>query len=128
MLLRFVDPVDPEQPFEGEGVYDPAVPFVVRITIPSPCGRTHVTYTYDREFLRRGLSGPVGLGEVLAGPAADPHYTALTFAARTSRQMTLLVQYDDLADFLAQTYECAPADTEWDIDLLVARLLKRTDS
>jgi hypothetical protein len=100
--------------------YDTRNPFGAQIRFPA------VAWTVARDLLDGGLLGPSGLGDVRIRPLpGDQDRTLVEFASPTGHAL-FAVRTTVLADFLWQTYEAVPPETEltWvDLDGAVSGLL-----
>jgi hypothetical protein len=100
--------------------YDTRNPFGAQIRFPA------VAWTVARDVLDGGLLGPSGIGDVHIRPLpGDPDQTLVEFASPTGHAL-FAARTSVLADFLWQTYEAVPPDTEltWvDLDEALSGLL-----
>jgi hypothetical protein len=103
--------------------YDTRSPFGAQIRFPA------VAWTVARDLIDGGLLGPSGLGDVRIRPLpGDPEHTLLEFASPTGHAL-FAARTTVLADFLWQTYEAVPPDTEdawFDLDRALSGLLGDT--
>jgi sporulation and cell division protein SsgA len=105
--------------------YDTRNPFGAQIRISTGAGYT-VDWTVARDVLDGGLTGDSGLGDVRVRPKPDsPDRTLVELRSPTGHALFALPT-SVLADFVWQTYETVPPDTEdaWmDLNLAVSGLL-----
>ena len=94
--------------------YDPADPYAVTATFPT--SGEPVVWTFARDLLSRGLSGPVGDGDVRVWPSRDISGKAIVNIELTTSSGGLVAQARsrDINRFLSHSLFAVPAGTESD--------------
>ena len=110
--------------------YDPADPFAVTATFVTVEG--DVVWTFARDLLARGLSGPAGEGDVHIWPCVDAEGGATVIIELCSPDGELVAQARtcDVYPFLSRSLAAVPAGTEADridLDQLIDQLLQPTE-
>ena len=110
--------------------YDPADPFAVTATFVTVEG--DVVWTFARDLLARGLSGPAGEGDVHIWPSVDAEGAATVILELCSPSGELVAQArtHDIYQFLGRSLAAVPAGTETDridLDRLIDQLLQPTE-
>lgn len=92
--------------------YDPSDPYAVQVVFLTDSGR--VVWVFARDLLLRGISEPVGEGDVQVFPSVDPDGRgAVLLALRSpSGQALVRAQARDVVDFLARTTRLVWPGTE----------------
>lgn len=101
-------------------------PYAVTMTFLTEDG--DLTWTFARDLLATGASGPTGDGDVRVAPALGADGRALIDIELTSPDGHLVLQArtDEVGAFVGRSYDTVAAgqeSTHVDIDRLVARLL-----
>ena len=107
--------------------YSPVDPFAVTATFPTATG--DVVWTFARDLLADGLSGPAGEGDVHIWPSLDASGRTTVIIELCTRDGELVAQAvsQDIAQFLSSSFAVVPAGMEsdrMDVDQLIARLLE----
>ena len=127
LALLCVDPVGTLTTVNAALGYDPADPFAVTLTFVTVGG--DVVWTFARDLLARGLSGPAGEGDVHIWPCVDADGGATVIIELCSPDGELVAQAGtrDIYQFLGRSLAAVPAGTETDgidLDQLIDRLLQ----
>ncbi|MBD8869793.1 SsgA family sporulation/cell division regulator [Nocardioides sp. MJB4] len=106
--------------------YCPDDPYAVTATFKSPGG--DVLWTFARDLLARGLTDPVGDGDVHVWPCLDTSGRAVVIVELHSPEGELLVQGSthEITRFVNRTLALVPAGLESDrvdVDQLIDQLL-----
>jgi Streptomyces sporulation and cell division protein, SsgA len=130
LVLQCVDPVGTLTTVNAVLGYDPADPFAVTATFVTVEG--DVVWTFARDLLARGLSGPAGEGDVHIWPCLDAQGNATVIIELCSPDGELVAQARtlDVYPFLNRTLAAVPAGTETvriDLDQLIDQLLQPTE-
>ena len=130
LALLCVDPVGTLTTVDAALGYDPADPFAVTVTFVTVEG--DVVWTFARDLLARGLSGPAGLGDVHIWPCVDADGGATVIIELCSPDGELVAQAGtrDIYQFLGRSLAAVPAGTETDgidLDQLIDQLLQPTE-
>ena len=130
LALLCVDPVGTLTTVEAALGYDPADPFAVTITFVTVEG--DVVWTFARDLLARGLTGPAGEGDVHIWPCVDADGGATVIIELCSPDGELVAQAGtrDVYQFLGRSLAAVPAGTETDridLDQLIDQLLQPTE-
>jgi hypothetical protein len=109
--------------------YDPADPFAVTATFVT--GEGDVVWTFARDLLAGGLTGPAGVGDVHLWPSVDAEGGATVIIELCSPDGELVAQArtHDIYGFLSRCLAAVPAGTEadrLDLDQLIDQLLQPT--
>jgi hypothetical protein len=64
--------------------YAPSDPYAVSVVFPSGPEAMTVTWTFDRQLLRDGITGHAGVGDVQIWPSDDPRQPMATFVELTA--------------------------------------------
>jgi hypothetical protein len=113
-----------EADLQAELRYDPADPFAVSLAIGTECGEP-VVWTFARELLSAGISGPVGEGDITIEPHADGE-RQLQITLATDCLATMVAPADRVLEFLVETFALVPTGAELDrvdLDAEIAALL-----
>ncbi|GAA3777245.1 spore wall synthesis regulator SsgD [Streptomyces chiangmaiensis] len=107
--------------------YDRRDPFAVRMTFPAPATLegVEVCWTFARELLRAGLTGPEGHGDVRVRPYGYDR-TVLEFHAPEGTAV-VHIHSTDVRHFLKRTTELVPTGREHlqlDLDHDLAELMR----
>lgn len=110
---------------EAELCYVPADPYAVTVRFSS--GGQTVPWTFARDLLARGRSGPAGVGDVQARPDVDRDGFAVTVLELQSQEgmFTARARTSEVGAFLARTFEAVPDGAESgqvDVDAAIAAL------
>ena len=130
LALQCVDPVGTLSTVNAALGYDPADPFAVTTTFVTIEG--DVVWTFARDLLARGLSGPAGEGDVHIWPSVDAEGCATVILELCSPDGELVAQARtrDIYQFLGRSLAAVAAGTETeriDIDQLIDQLLQPTE-
>ena len=101
-------------------------PYAVTMTFIT--GEGNLTWTFGRDLLSRGMSHPVGDGDVRVSPAVDHAGRAIVHIELSSPDghLVLAARTAELDAFVARTLALVPAGEEeqhLDVDLLIAQML-----
>ena len=101
-------------------------PFAVTITFLTPEG--DLPWTFSRELLLRGLTAPIGDGDVHVCPSINDRGRAVVIIELSSPDghLVLLARAGDIHDFIARTSALVAPGTEsdfFDADLLISQVL-----
>src|SRR5690349_4847278 len=115
MSMEFVDDQGMSSPLDAEFEYNPADPFAVSILFkgePAP-----VRWTFARELLIEGFSGPTGGGDVQVWPCLSPDGSAVVILELISPSGEVLIQVNSrgLSGFLQQMTASVPQGAESDL-------------
>jgi hypothetical protein len=113
LVLELVGP-DGTTPMVAELRYDPADPYAVEMAFLK--GSVEVVWVFARDLLMRGLSEPVGEGDVQVFPSIDDDGRAVVEIALRAPTGEALVEgrVRDVLEFLAQTLRVVWPGTERD--------------
>jgi hypothetical protein len=129
LVLQCLDPWGRSLDLPASFGYDPADPWAVWITFRGPTGG--VRWFVARELLLRGITDPVGEGDVQLWPSIDDDgraAVAMELCSPGGRLVTLLLT-NELYRFLTRTLAVVPLGTESiDLDRLVAAITGRSQS
>ena len=130
LALLCVDPVGTLTTVDAALGYDPADPFAVTVTFVTVEG--DVVWTFARDLLARGLTGPAGEGDVHIWPCVDADGGATVIIELCSPDGELVAQARtrDIYQFLGRSLAAVPAGTETDridLDQLIDQLLQPTE-
>lgn len=120
--LRLVVPGDASLPVPALVRYEVADPYAVHVAFQT--GRDEVVeWTFARQLLTDGVSGPVGEGDVQVWPAHEDGraVVCLTLSSPSGRALFEVPQ-GELVDFLTRTYAAVPSGAESDFVDLEAEL------
>ena len=131
LALQCVDAVGTLTTVDAALGYDPADPFAVTVTFVTVEG--DVVWTFARDLLARGLSGPAGQGDVHIWPCLDAEGCATVIIELCSPDGELVAQARtrDIYQFLGRSLAAVPAGTETDridLDQLIDQLLQPTET
>ncbi|MFD3540988.1 SsgA family sporulation/cell division regulator [Streptomyces sp. NPDC058662] len=109
--------------------YERSDPFAIRMTFPAPATLegVAVSWTFARELLESGLSGPAGHGDVRVRPY-DGDRTTIEFHAPEGVAIVLLLTAE-LQRFLERAASVVPPGMEHlylDVDQSLAQLMRDT--
>src|SRR5262245_32481968 len=107
--------------------YDPRDPYAATATFVTSEG--DVVWTFARELLSRGLTAPIGEGDVHVWPCLDAKGRAVVIIELSSPDGELVAQAktQDVYRFVSRTLAAVPAGTEsdhMDLDQLVDMLVR----
>jgi sporulation and cell division protein SsgA len=113
LVLELVGP-DGTTPMVSELRYDPSDPYAVEMAFLK--GDVEVAWVFARDLLMRGLSEPVGDGDVQVFPSIDDDGRAVVEIALRAPTGEALVEgrVRDVLEFLAQTLRVVWPGTERD--------------
>lgn len=113
LVLELVGP-DGTTPMVAELRYDPSDPYAVEMAFLK--GGVEVVWVFARDLLIRGLSEPVGHGDVQVFPSIDDDGRAVVEIALRAPTGEALVEgrVRDVLEFLAQTLRAVWPGTERD--------------
>ena len=102
-------------------------PYAVTMTFIT--GDGNLTWTFGRDLLARGMTSPVGEGDVRVAPAVDDAGRAVVQIELSSPDghLVLEARTAELDDFVSRTLALVPAGQEQvhlDMDLLIAQMLE----
>lgn len=110
---------------QAELRYDPADPLAVSLALGVEYGEP-VVWTFARDLLAEGLTGPAGLGDITLEPARDLAGPELRITLATDCLATMTAPRDPIVAFLIESYAAVPSGTEMehvDFDAELASLL-----
>jgi hypothetical protein len=111
-----VEMVGPDGPLQAEAElrYDPADPYAVTVAFLQ--GRGEVVWLFGRDLLIRGVSEPVGEGDVRVFPSldADGHAVIALVLRAPTGQALVTARAEDVLGFLACTTRAVWPGTEGD--------------
>jgi hypothetical protein len=121
--LRLVVPGSPALPVLAGVRYDAADPYAVHVSFHTgPDGET-VEWSFARQLLTDGVSGPVGEGDVRVWPTTIAGRPAVCLALSSpSGQAMFEVGQAELVEFLTRSYAAVPTGSESDFVDLDAEL------
>jgi Streptomyces sporulation and cell division protein, SsgA len=128
--LRLIAPGDEGLRLTATLRYQPSDPYAVEATFRA--GDEAISWVLGRDLLSEGLTRESGEGDVRVWPTTDvlerndPRQVVLLQLSSPDGRALLAAPADDVAAFLAETYEVVPPGTEGDhidIDGVVERLL-----
>ena len=129
LQLRLVVPGSAALPVRAGLRYDVADPYAVQVafyTGGSPDGEV-VEWTFARQLLTDGVSGPVGEGDVQVWPSTSAGTPVVCLSLSSPSGKALFeVPLQELVGFLGQTYVAVPTGQESehvDVDAELALLL-----
>ena len=106
--------------------YEPSDPLAVSLVIGIGCSEP-VVWTFARDLLQAGISGPAGEGDITIEPADDGiSQRALRITLATDCLATMLMSRDRAVEFLVETYSIVASGCELDhvdLDAEIAALL-----
>ncbi|MCU1689620.1 MAG: sporulation and cell division protein SsgA [Pseudonocardiales bacterium] len=111
--------------------YSPSDPYAVSVVFPAGPAASAVTWTFDRELMRLGITRQTGLGDVQIWPAPDADDAGTTYVELTAPggRALLSAPTTALVAFLDATAAAVPFGTEAefiDMDAELEALLGRT--
>ncbi len=114
LALQCVDAVGTLTTVDAALGYDPADPFAVTVTFVTAEG--DVVWTFARDLLARGLTGPAGVGDVHIWPCLDAEGAATVIIELCSPDGELVAQARtrDIYQFLSRSLAAVPAGAETD--------------
>jgi hypothetical protein len=127
--LRLVVPGASAMPVRAGLRYDVRDPYAVQVSFYTGGGPDGdvVEWTFARQLLTDGVSGPVGEGDVQVWPSNDSGSSVVCLALSSPSGKALFeVPLKGLVDFLSQTYVAVPTGQESsyvDVDAELALLL-----
>ncbi len=103
-------------PLAAELRYDPADPYAVMMAFHHGPGADEVVWLFGRDLLLRGVSEPVGNGDVKVFPGVDDEGRAVVAIALRAPGGQALVEgrARDVLEFLARTAQAVWPGTEQD--------------
>lgn len=130
LLLRCVDPTAGHREVRAGFTYDPSDPYAVSVTVPDADG--DLRWTMCRSLLCRGLTDPVGEGDVQLWPSTDMAGSGVVVMDLWSpaRHLVAEVSTRELYRFLTRTLAVVPLGSEHqhlDVDALIGELLSETE-
>ena len=110
--------------------YDPADPYAVWVTVPSAGGDTR--WAVCRTLLSRGLTDPVGEGDVQLWPSTDGAGSGVVVMDLWSYDVHVVAEAStrELYRFLTRTLAAVPFGSEqehFDVDGLIDELLSQAE-
>lgn len=131
LQLRLVVPGATALPVRAGMRYDAGDPYAVQVafhTGPADGGDSDVVeWTFARQLLTDGVSGPVGEGDVQVWPSSSAGASVVCLALSSPSGKALFeIPLADLIDFLGRTYSAVPTGGESahvDVDAELALLL-----
>lgn len=129
--LRWVGRRGRYEPVRAGFAYDPWDPYAVWVSLPA--GEVETRWAMCRSLLSRGLTDPVGEGDVQLWPSTDETGGGIVVMDLWSHAMHVVAEVPtrDLYRFLTRTLATVPFGTEHqhlDVDGLIADLLAGSDS
>ena len=115
LVVELVGP-DPSAPLAAELRYDPVDPYAVVMAFHHGPGADEVVWLFGRDLLLRGMSEPVGDGDVKVLPSLDEEGRAVVAIALRAPTGQALVEARarDVLEFLARTVQAVWPGTERD--------------
>ena len=130
LQLRLVVPGSSALPVRASMRYDVGDPYAVSVafyTGPSEGSGDVVEWTFARQLLTDGVSGPVGEGDVQVWPSSSAGQPVVCLALSSPSGKALFeIPLPSLVDFLGSTYAAVPTGGESahvDVDAELALLL-----
>lgn len=131
MQLRLVVPGSAALPVRAGMRYDPSDPYAVLVSFHTgPAdgeGGDVVEWTFARQLLTDGVTGPVGEGDVQVWPSTSSGAAVVCLALSSPSGKALFeIPLPHLVDFLGRTYAAVPTGEESahvDVDAELALLL-----
>jgi hypothetical protein len=129
LQLRLVVPGTTSLPVRAGLQYDVADPYAVQVTFHTGSGSDGeiVGWTFARQLLTDGVTGPVGEGDVQVWPSTSAGLGVVCLSLTSPSGKALFeVPLPELVDFLGQTYASVPSGLESehvDVDAELALLL-----
>jgi hypothetical protein len=126
LTMRCVDPLGVSREVQASFEYDPADPYAVWVVFPSAGG--DIRWAVCRSLISRGLTDPVGEGDVQLWPGTDERGHGVVMIEFRSPTGHLLAEAStrELYRFLTRTLALVPVGTEadhLDLDVLIADLI-----
>jgi hypothetical protein len=114
LTLEVVGPQGPV-PAEAELRYNPVDPYAVTVAIPQ--GETEVVWVFGRDLLLKGVSAPVGDGDVRVFPSLDDagHAVVGLMLRSPAGQALAKLPMRAVLDFLARSTHAVWPGTESDL-------------
>jgi len=130
LRLRCVDPLGVFRDVAAQFSYDPADPYAVWVTLPW-IDDTH-RWAMCRTLVARGLTDPVGEGDVQLWPSTDETGSGVVVIDLWSADVHVVAEVStrDLYRFLTRTLATVPFGSEHqhlDVDLLIGDLLSQPE-
>lgn len=129
LQLSLVVPGGSSMPVRAGLRYDVADPYAVAVAFHTGAeGNDAVEWTFARQLLTDGVTGPVGEGDVQVWPTRDDAGTPTVCLALSSPSGKAMFELPvrELVEFLGQTYAAVPTGSESehvDVDVELALLL-----
>lgn len=127
--LNLVVPGSAALPVRATLAYDAHDPYAVQVAFYAGSGGDGeiVQWTFARQLLTDGVSGPVGQGDVQVWPSSSAAASIVCLALSSPSGKALFeVPVPELVEFLTMTYEAVPTGSESDfvdLDAELAQLL-----
>lgn len=130
LTLRCVDPLGVFRDVTAAFTYDAADPYAVWVTLPW-IDDTH-RWAMCRSLLSRGLTDPVGEGDVQLWPSTDEAGTGVVVLDLWTAHVHVVAEVStrELYRFLTRTLAAVPfgsEDQHMDVDLLIGDLLSHPE-
>lgn len=117
LQLRLVVPGALPMPVRAGLTYDAADPYAVTVAFHTGSGSTAdvVQWTFARELLTEGVTGPVGMGDVRVWPCTSENEPVVCLSLSSPSGRALFeVPEPELIEFLTMTYVAVPTGSEGD--------------
>ncbi len=129
--LRLVLPGSPSLPVRAGLSYDAGDPYAVQVGFHTGSGADNpgdvVQWTFARQLLTDGVTGPVGQGDVQVWPTGNVGAGVVCLSLSSPSGKALFeVPVPELVEFLTSTYDAVPTGAEAehvDVDAELALLL-----
>jgi Streptomyces sporulation and cell division protein, SsgA len=126
ITMRCVDPLGISRDLATTFEYDPKDPYAVVVAFPA--GDAVIRWAFCRTLISRGLTDPVGEGDVQVWPSTDEHGRGVVILEFRSPSGHLLAEAPtrELYRFITRSLALVPYGSEaahLDVDELIADLL-----
>ena len=130
LYLRCLDPQGVCRDIAATFSFDPADPYAVWVRLPWQ--GDEIRWGICRSLLSRGLTDPVGEGDVQLWPSTDEAGRGIVVMDLWSRELHVVAEVStrELYRFLTRTLAVVPFGSErvhLDVDLLIADLLSQAE-
>lgn len=130
LYLRCIDPHGACRDVAATFSYDPADPYAVWVGLPWL--DDHIRWGVCRSLVSRGLTDPVGEGDVQMWPSTDEAGRGIVVMDLWSDEIHVVAEVStrELYRFLTRTLAAVPFGSErlhLDVDLLIADLLSQAE-
>ena len=132
LALRLVVPGSASLPVAAGVRYDASDPYALHVAFRTGTEGTEVVeWTFARQLMTDGVTGPVGEGDVQVWPGAEGGAAVVNLALSSPSGRALFeVPLTELIEFLTRTYAAVPTGSEGDyvdVDAELALLLWSDD-